>query len=223
MCSGFLSQQEKLHLPKQRNGNGEVPATTCKSSALYSMQPKWTLFKDEKWNSNGTQMSSTGILVILEGSLLKPDLSGIKNASFLKFSRLVWYNKVLENDLICSIILLFTKIHKARLIFWPLAQFFPEHCVEGVFLCSQAAQCLCFHFRRLKMLFLLEVLSTLLRPMRSRAFSSSSCCCRLLSDFPSETFPRTSEPGAGFRRSFSLIIWTTSSRQLLFFVFWFSP
>lgn len=56
------------------------------------------------------------------------------------------------------------------------------------------------------MLFLLELLSAVLRPMRSLAFSSSSCCCRLLSDFPSDVFPRRSEPEAGFRRSFSLII-----------------
>lgn len=63
-----------------------------------------------------------------------------------------------------------------------------------------------FHLRRLKMLFLLELLSAVLRPMSSRAFSSSSCCCRLLSDFPSNDLLRRSEAEAGFSRSFSFII-----------------
>lgn len=68
---------------------------------------------------------------------------------------------------------------------------------------SQAAL---YHLRRLKMLFLLELLSAVLRPMSSRAFSSSSCCCRLLSDFPSSDLLRRSETEAGFSRSFSFII-----------------
>lgn len=75
-------------------------------------------------------------------------------------------------------------------------------------------KCLLCHLRRLKMLFLLELLSALLRPMRSRAFSSSSCCWRPLSDFPSDDFPLRSEPEAGFRRSFSFIIWPTKSTSI---------
>lgn len=70
-----------------------------------------------------------------------------------------------------------------------------------------------FHLRRLKMLFLLELLSAELRPMRSRAFSSSSCCCWLVSDFPSDAFPRRSTTDAGFRRSFSFIIWPVHSKD----------
>ncbi len=63
------------------------------------------------------------------------------------------------------------------------------------------------HLRRLKMLFLLELLSAVLKPIRSLAFSSSTCCWRLLSVFPSVALPRDSEPEAGFNRSFSFIIY----------------
>lgn len=70
-----------------------------------------------------------------------------------------------------------------------------------------------FHLRRLKMLFLLELLSAVLRPMSSRAFSSSSCCCRLLSDFPSSDLLRRSEAEAGFRRSFSFIIYQIRKKK----------
>lgn len=70
-----------------------------------------------------------------------------------------------------------------------------------------------FHLRRLKMLFLLELLSAVLRPMSSRAFSSSSCCCRLLSDFPSNDLLRRSEAEAGFRRSFSFIIYQIRKKK----------
>lgn len=68
------------------------------------------------------------------------------------------------------------------------------------------------HLRRLKMLFLLELLSPVLRPIRSRAFSSSSCCCRPLSDFASDALPRRSEPEDGFRRSFSFIIYAANNK-----------
>lgn len=56
------------------------------------------------------------------------------------------------------------------------------------------------------MLFLLELLSAELKPIKSLAFSSSTCCWRLLSVFPSAALPRDSEPEAGFNRSFSFII-----------------
>lgn len=70
------------------------------------------------------------------------------------------------------------------------------------------------YLRRLKMLFLLEFLSAVLKPMRSRAFSSSSCCCRLFSDFLSGTLPRSSVPAAGFRRSFSFIIYSVMHKTV---------
>lgn len=61
------------------------------------------------------------------------------------------------------------------------------------------------HLRLLKMDFLPGFLSPTLRPIRSRAFSSS-CCCMFRSDFVS-SFPRTSDPVAGFNLNFSLITW----------------
>lgn len=62
------------------------------------------------------------------------------------------------------------------------------------------------------MLFLLELLSPVLRPISSRAFSSSSCCCRPLSDFPSDALPRRSDPEDGLRRSFSFIIFVAKKK-----------
>lgn len=68
------------------------------------------------------------------------------------------------------------------------------------------------HLRRPKMDFLPGFLSPTLRPMRSRAFSSS-CCCMFRSHFVS-SFPRTSDPVAGFSLSFSLITWATRAFRL---------
>lgn len=73
------------------------------------------------------------------------------------------------------------------------------------------------HLRRLKMLFLLELLSAVLKPIKSLAFSSSTCCWRLLSAFPSVAFPRESEPEAGFNRSFSFIIYLFGDRSMMEF------
>lgn len=68
---------------------------------------------------------------------------------------------------------------------------------------SRPAGCCC-HLRLPKIDFLLGFFSPTLSPMRSRAFSSSSCCWMVPSDLFS-SFPRASAPAAGFRRSFSLI------------------
>lgn len=122
-----------------------------------------------------------------------------------KISRLMWYSKIFPKS---------TWNIPSCPLFHPDSQsrsdalyFFPAAAVDDYPLNSRR------HLCRLNILFLPELLSAVLRPMRSRAFSSSSCCCRLLSAFPSDAFPLKSEPEAGFRRSFSFIIWAARSKK----------
>lgn len=91
--------------------------------------------------------------------------------------------------------------------YWTSPSFPPSLASRGGVLRVQSHLCL------LKMDFLPGFFSPTLRPISSRAFSSSSCCWMWPSSLPS-CFPRDSEPAAGLRRSFSLMTYEGQGERI---------